>query len=50
MNKIIKKLQIPGHETKVIIKPRKNKENKFTGVQLSLDIDVVEPKKVVKEK
>lgn len=49
MNKIIKKLHIPGHETRIIIKPRKNKENKITSVQLSLNIDV-ESKKVGKDK
>lgn len=53
MNEIIKKLQIPGYETKVIILPRKNKLAKaakvFEGIQLSLDIDM-EPTKQVKEK
>lgn len=42
MNKIIKKLQIPGYETKMIIVPRKNAglstENVPAGIQLSLDI------------
>jgi hypothetical protein len=53
MNKIIKKLQIPGHETKVIIVPRKNKSAKAVkvsdGIQLSLDIEMA-PTKEVKEK
>ncbi|MFB4472916.1 hypothetical protein ACDI16_08190 [Oceanobacillus caeni] len=45
MNKIIKKLQIPGYETKVIIKPRKNQRTKRTdGIQLSLDIDIEQRK------
>ncbi|MDQ0232866.1 hypothetical protein [Metabacillus malikii] len=40
-DKIIKKLQIPGYETKVIIKPRKNQGTKRTdGVQLSLEIEM----------
>lgn len=39
MNKIIKKLRIPGHEVKEIFKPRKHMENKQpNGIQLSLDI------------
>ncbi|MEK4905723.1 hypothetical protein [Niallia sp. FSL M8-0099] len=48
MNKIIKKLQIPGYETKVIIVPRKNKSANdakiTTGIQLSFDIEM-EPNK-----
>lgn len=49
MNKIIKRLHIPGYETKVFIIPRKNKLSKITnGIQLSLDIDM-EPKKQVQE-
>lgn len=40
MNKIIKKLQIPGYQTKVIINPRKNKSAIVSdGVQLSLDFN-----------
>lgn len=39
MNMIIKKLCIPGHETKVIIKPKENETKQVDGVQLSLDID-----------
>ncbi len=39
MNKIIKKLRIPGHETKVINKPKENETKQVDGVQLSLDID-----------
>nr|WP_259547404.1 hypothetical protein [Heyndrickxia oleronia] len=48
MNEIIKKLEIPGYETKMIIVPRKNKTTKTEkingGIQLSLDIEF-EPKK-----
>lgn len=46
MNEIIKKLQIPGYETKVIIKPRKNQRTKRPedGVQLSLHIDIGQKK------
>ena len=45
MNEIIKKLQIPGYETRVIIKTRKNQRTKRTdGVQLSLDIDIEQRK------
>lgn len=44
MNKIIKKLQIPGYETKVIIVPRKNKSANdakvTTSIQLSFDIEM----------
>lgn len=44
MNKIIKKLQIPGYETKMIIVPRKNAgfntEKVPTDIQLSLDIEL----------
>lgn len=40
MNKIIKKLQIPGYQTKVIVNPRKNKSSVVTkGVQLSLNFN-----------
>lgn len=39
MNKIIKKLCIPGHETKVIIKKKDNQTKQVDGVQLSLDMD-----------
>lgn len=40
MKKIIKKLNIPGYQTKVIIKPRKNKSSVVVnGVQLSLDFN-----------
>lgn len=40
MNKIIKKFQIPGYQTKVIINPRKNKSSIVAdGVQLSLDFN-----------
>lgn len=49
MNKIIKKLQIPGYETKVMIVPRKNKSTKAEkvsdGIQLSFDIEM-EPSKI----
>lgn len=52
MNEIIKKLEIPGYETKMIIVPRKNKPTKTekisNGIQLSLDIEV-EQKKQGKE-
>ncbi|WP_160319293.1 MULTISPECIES: hypothetical protein [Bacillaceae] len=44
MNKIIKKLQVPGYETKVTIVPRKNTSAKVEkvpdGIQLSLDIEM----------
>lgn len=41
MNKIIKKLQIPGYEMKVITKFRKNNVKKSeNGIQLSLEIDI----------
>ncbi len=41
MNKIIKKLRIPGYETKMIIKRKKNETTKqVEGVQLSFDIDM----------
>ncbi|GHH99709.1 hypothetical protein [Neobacillus kokaensis] len=53
MNEIIKKLQIPGYETKLIIVPRKNKsviaEKVFTGIQLSLDIEVESSKQVTEK-
>lgn len=39
MNKIIKKLCITGHETKVIIKKKDNQTKQVDGVQLSLDMD-----------
>lgn len=40
MNKIMKKLQIPGFQTKVIVNPRKNKSSIVTyDVQLSLDFN-----------
>lgn len=40
MNKIIRKLQIPGYQTKVIVNPRKNKSSITTdGMQLSLDFN-----------
>lgn len=39
MNKIIKKLRIPGYETKVIIKAKDNQTKPVDGVQLSLYID-----------
>ncbi|WP_164463751.1 hypothetical protein [Niallia circulans] len=39
MNKIIKKLRIPGHETKIIIKTMDNQPKQVDGFQLSLDID-----------
>lgn len=41
MNKIIKKLRIPGYQTKVIIKPKEkdNETKQMDGIQLSLDID-----------
>lgn len=48
MNQIIKKLEIPGYETKVIIVPRKNKSAKAEkisdGIQLSFDMEM-EPNK-----
>ncbi len=48
MNQIIKKLEIPGYETKMVILPRKDTsakaENVPVGFQLSLDIEI-EPKK-----
>lgn len=53
MNKIIKKLEIPGHETKKIIVHRKNKlakaENVLESIQLSFDIEM-EPNKQDLEK
>ena len=53
MNKIIKKLQIPGYETKMIIVPRKNAtfstEKVPAGIQLSLDIEVESTKLISKE-
>ncbi len=40
MNKIIRKLQIPGYQTKVIVNPRKNKSSIVADVvQLSLDFN-----------
>lgn len=40
MNKIIRKLQIPGYQTKVIVNPRKNKSSVVADdVQLSLDFN-----------
>nr|WP_186324705.1 hypothetical protein [Paenibacillus bovis] len=41
MNKIMKKLRVPGYETKVIIKPKENdnEAKQMDGFQLSLDID-----------
>jgi hypothetical protein len=48
MNKIIKKLQIHGYETKMIIVLRKNKSAKAEkvsdGIQLSFDLEM-EPNK-----
>lgn len=39
MNKIIKKLKIPGHETKTIVKLRQNANcNEIQSIQLSLDV------------
>jgi hypothetical protein len=39
MNEILKNLEIPGHETKVIIVPKSNKDSKAnTGFQLTLNI------------
>lgn len=53
MNKIIKKLQIPGYETKMMIVPRKNAEFQTekvpTGIQLSLDIELESTKQVSKK-
>jgi hypothetical protein len=47
MNEILKKLQIPGHETKVIIMPRNNKDSKANDVfQLALDIKTVSNNRV----
>ncbi|WP_286230459.1 hypothetical protein [Neobacillus mesonae] len=44
MNEIIKKLQIPGYETKMMVMPRKNKSAKVKklsdGIQLSFDIEM----------
>ena len=38
MNKIIKKLKIPGYEKSTVIKPRRNYESKeIKDIQLSLD-------------
>jgi len=43
MNKIIRKLQIPGYQTKVIVNPRKNKSSiEADVVQLSLDFNTDE--------
>lgn len=39
MNKIIRKLQIPGYQTKVIVNPRKNKSSVADVVQLSLNFN-----------
>jgi len=40
MNKIIKKLHIPGYKTIIVTKPKKTKANKHEdgGFQMSLDI------------
>ncbi|QTC41314.1 hypothetical protein I7V34_19950 [Bacillus sp. V3] len=39
MNEILKNLEIPGHETKVIIVPRNKKDSKANdGFQLALEI------------
>lgn len=47
MNKIIKKLNIPGYETKVIIKPRINTSNKKNdGIQLSFEIEMDQENKL----
>ncbi|WP_336883754.1 hypothetical protein [Priestia koreensis] len=44
MNKIIKKLQIPGYETKLMIMPRENSESKTEkipdNIQLTLDLEL----------
>lgn len=49
----MKKLQIPGHETKMIVVPRKNNSAKAekvsNGIQLSFDIEM-EPNKRDSEK
>lgn len=49
MIKIMKRLRIPGYETKEIIKPKENETKQVDGVQLSLDIDM-EPKSSAKVK
>jgi hypothetical protein len=53
MNEIIKKLEIPGHETSVIIVPRKSKSAKAVevadGIQLSLDIELKPTKQVIEK-
>ncbi len=53
MNKIIKKLKIPGYETKMIIVPRKNAGSKtekvLSGIQLSLDIELESTNQVSKK-
>ncbi|MEW8985092.1 MAG: hypothetical protein AB2388_25725 [Bacillus anthracis] len=53
MNKIIKKLQIPGYETKVMIVPRKNvgfkTEKVPVGIQLSLDLELDSTKQFSKK-
>lgn len=53
MNKIIKKLQIPGYETKMMIVPRKNAgfktEKVPADIQLSLDIEPESTKQISKK-
>lgn len=53
MNEIMKKFHIPGHETKVIIVPRKNKSVKVEkisdGIQLSLDIKLKPTEQVIEK-
>jgi hypothetical protein len=47
MNKIMRKLQIPGYQTKAIMIPRKNKSSIVAdGVQLSLDFNNYEVKEI----
>lgn len=51
MNKIIKKLKIPGYEINTVIKPRKNYSlEKINNVQLSLSFEEIKPTNSVKEK